>query len=110
MAIYPMEYPELWKNPYDGKEYEIGQTIPLYQQADGGLVGGEKVVLLHDISIPAVGNVQMPNGTVLQLPAIEPDPDWFYIGPSGPGWRVYYARMEIKKDEAIKQAQNSEFV
>lgn len=110
MAIYPMEYPQLWKNPYDGKEYEIGETIPLYQTADGGLVGGEVVVLLLDNLLPALGEVQLPNGTVLQLPAIEPDPDWFYIGPSGPGWRAHTARREIQKDEAIKQAQNSEYI
>jgi len=110
MAIYPMEYPEIWKNPYDGKEYEVGEKIPLYRQGDSGLVGGEKVVLLLDLVLPSIDDVQMPNGTILQIPAIDADPDWFYIGPEGPGWRVYFARKEIKKDQALRAAKNNEFV
>ena len=107
----------IWKNPYDGKEYEVGETIPVYDYGGGGLVYGSTVVRYEDPGFPGVvqtqgGEYHTYSMTMLEteivqwvLPAIEPESDWFFIGPAEIGWRALYAR--ILKSKANEQAQIS---
>ena len=106
----------LWKNPYDGREYEVGETIPVYQTGDGGLVHNSTVVRLEDPGFPGV--VEVKGGGLTEfhhgmgiaqvkkwvIPALEPDTNWFYLGPSEQGWRMYYARKELAKSRAMEIA------
>lgn len=103
-----------WLNPYDGIEYEIGEKIPVYQATGGGLVYGAECVRLEDPGFPGV--IEMKDGGRFEfnhsmgmsqikkwlIPALEGDPDWFYIGPAEPGWRMYFARCELNKSRAIE--------
>ena len=106
----------LWMNPYDGKEYEVGETIPVYRTGDGGLVHNSTVVRLEDPGFPGV--VEMKDGGRYEynhgmgvaqvkkwlIPALEPETNWFYLGPSEQGWRMYYARKELAKSKAMEIA------
>lgn len=115
--ILNMTDTNLWKNPYDGKEYEVGETIPVYDYGGGGLVYGSTVVKFEDPGFPGVvqtkgGELHAYSMTMLEteiqqwlLPAIEPESDWFFIGPEEIGWRAVYARKEILKAKANEQAQ-----
>ena len=102
--ILNMTDTNLWKNPYDGKEYEVGETIPVYDYGGGGLVYGSTVVKYEDPGFPGVvqtkgeGELHAYSMTMLEteiqqwvLPVIEPESDWFFIGPAEIGWRERFA-------------------
>jgi len=113
-----------WTNPFDKKEYQVGDLISAYTfDTSGALVHGEPCVFLCDPGFAGVVAVKtahgveevehhhsIPDDAILKwlIQPIEPDPNVWYVGPESPGWRWFYARRSTLTSHAMMTSQGND--
>ena len=100
--------PDTWEFTCpDGNEYHVGDIIPMHRAAEG-IIFGEEVVRIACPGFPGATVINEITGEKIEIPAIPPSKDCFFVGPESQGWRWQYARSAImhhKAHEAFEQKQ-----
>ena len=90
----------------EGKEYAIGDIIPMHRAAEG-LIFNEMVVRVACPGFPGVVILNDITGEEVTLEPIQPDEGCFFVGPESQAWRWEYARKEIMRYRAFKMYENA---
>ena len=96
----------------EGKEYQIGERIPIHRAAEG-LIFGEEVVR---VPCPGFSGMRLckdesgashtleqglERGCCTKIEPLDGDPDVFFVGPESQAWRWEFARIEIMRSKAF---------
>jgi len=78
----------------EGKEYDVGDTVPMHRAAEG-LIFGEQVVRVPCPGFAGAIIEDEATGKQIELQPLSPDPDCFFVGVESQAWRWEYARRQI---------------
>ena len=96
----------------EGKEYQIGERIPMHRAAEGVIFGEEVVrvpcpgfkgmrICKDEDGAPHTLEEGLDRGCCVKIEPLEADPNVFFVGPESQAWRWEYARVEIMRSKAF---------